>query len=129
MNSVSQPSELQDDAKLVIDIMNEKEAVQLDFSADSISWLDTYINQHRSDISEQDKHILREKFGAFVGETIRQNYGGRWDKAGDEWMIVFDNQNHTSPFEMVGEQLDNAASLTSLYKRIPELFDRNASQN
>ncbi len=130
MNIVSQPSELQDDAKLVIDIMNEKEAVQLDFSADSISWLDTYINQHRNDISEQDKHILREKFGAFVGETIRQNYGGRWDKAeGEEWMIVFDNQNQTSPFEMVGEQLNNEASLTSLYERIPELFDRNASQN
>jgi len=130
LNIVTQPSELQDDAKLVIDIMNEKESVQLDFSADSISWLDTYINQHRNDISDQDKYILREKFGAFVGETILQNYGGHWDKAdGDEWTIVFDNKNQTSPFEMVGEQLDNDASLTSLYGRIPELFDRNASQN
>ena len=130
MNNVSQSSELHDDAKLVIDIMNEKEAVQLDFSADSISWLDTYINQHRNDISEQDKQILREMFGAFVGETILKNYGGHWDKTdSDEWMIVFDNHLQTSPFEMVGKQLNNSESLTHLYQRIPELFDRKASQN
>ena len=92
MNTVSQQSELHDDAKLVIDIMNEKEAVTLDFSADSISWLDTYINQHRNDLAEQDKHILREKFGAFVGETILKNYGGHWDKTdSDEWTIVLDS--------------------------------------
>ena len=130
MNTVSQQSELHDDAKLVIDIMNEKEAVTLDFSADSISWLDTYINQHRNDLAEQDKHILREKFGAFVGETILKNYGGHWDKTdSDEWTIVFDNQLQTSPFEMVGEQLNNEASLAHLYDRIPELFDHNASNN
>lgn len=130
MNIVSQSSELHDDAKLVIDIMNEKEAVQLDFSADSISWLDTYITQHRNNLNEHDKHILGEMFGAFVGETILQNYGGQWDKTdSDEWTIMFDDELHTSPFEMIREQLDNETSLTHLYQRIPELFDRNASHN
>ena len=130
MNTVSQLSELHDDAKLVIDIINEKEAVQLDFSADSISWLDAYINQHRNDLGENDKNVLRDMFGAFVGETILQNYGGQWDKTeSDEWMIVFDNELHTSPFEMVSEKLDNETSLTHLYQSIPELFDHNASNN
>lgn len=130
MNTVIQPSELQDDAKLVIDVMNEKEDVRLDYSADSISWLDTYITQHRNDLSASDKHVLREKFGAFVGETIRRNYGGHWTQVdGDEWMIVFDEDAQAAPFEMVSEQLDNEASLSHLYQHIPELFDPNASQN
>ena len=130
MNSIAQPSELQEDAKLVIDVMSEKEDVQLDFSADSISWLDTYINQHRNDLDDNDKHILREKFGAFVGETIRRNYGGEWVNTDDsDWTIAFDNKVQASPFKMVDEQLDNDASLARLYQRIPELFDRNASHN
>lgn len=126
---LSEPSELQDDAKLVIAVMSEKEDVTLDFSADSISWLDTYINQHRNDLSNHDKQVLGEKFGAFVGETIRRTYGGQWIQANNEWMIGFNDDAQTSPFEMVREQLENEVSLTSLYQRIPELFDRNASNN
>lgn len=129
MNTMLQPSELHNDAKLVIDVMSEKEDVQLDFSADSISWLDTYINQHRHNLNDNDKHILREKLGAFVGETIRRTYGGQWVQAGNEWMIGFNDETATSPFEMVHAQLEDESSLTSLYERIPELFAPNASNN
>jgi len=130
LNTIAHSSELQDDAKLVIDVMSEKEDVQLDFSADAISWIDTYINQHQHDLNENDKTVLREKFGAFVGETIRRNYGGQWVQAdGDEWMIAFDDNAQTAPFEMVSATLDNGSSLTHLYQRIPELFDGNAKQN
>lgn len=130
MNTITHTSELSEDAKLVIEVMNEKEDVQLDFSADAITWLDTYINQHASDLSDNEKTVLREKFGAFVGETIRHNYGGQWVQAdGDEWMIVFDDSAQTAPFEMVTATLDKQSSLTKLYHRIPELFDNNAVQN
>ena len=129
LNMLSQPSELQEDARLVIDVMSEKEDVTLDFSVDSISWLDTYINQHRNDLSDNDKQILREKFGAFVGEAIRHTFGGQWVQADDEWMIGFNDDAQTSPFEMVSQQLYNKVSLTSLVQRIPELFDPNAPHN
>ena len=129
LNTMPHLSELQEDANLVIDVMSEKEDVQLDFSADSISWLDTYIRQHRNDLSTTDKQVLREKFGAFVGETILRTYGGQWVQTDNEWAIGFNDDAQTSPFEMVREQLENETSLTSLYRRIPELFDPNASQN
>jgi hypothetical protein len=110
--------------------MSEKEDVQLDFSADAISWLDTYIHQHYNTLSEDDKTVLCEKFGAFVGETIRRNYGGQWVQANENnWMIVFDDQAKTEPFEMVSATLDRRSSLTSLYQQIPELFDNNAIRN
>ncbi len=130
MNTIAHTSEIQQDAELVIAVMNEKEDVKLDYSADAISWLDTYINQHQNDLDETDKVILREKFGAFVGETIRQNYGGQWTQVdGNEWMIVFGDDAQTAPFDMVGATLNQQSSLTKLYDRIPELFDNKAVQN
>jgi len=129
LNTIAHSSEIQDNAKLVIDVMNEKEDAGLDYSADSISWLDTYINQHQSDLDENDKMVLREKFGAFVGETIRQNYGGQWVQADGEWMIAFDEDATTAPFEMVGATLNQETTLTNLYARIPELFDDKAMRN
>lgn len=126
MNTMSQTSELQYDAKLVIDIMNEKEDVKLEFSADSISWLDEYINQHRNNLNDHEKQLFREKFGAFVGEAIRHTYGGQWVQAEDEWLIGFNDDAKTSPFAMVAEQLENKGSLASLYQRIPELLGRTA---
>ena len=130
MNTATHTSAISEDAKLVIEVMNEKEDVQLDFSADAISWLDTYIKQHHNTLSEDDKTVLCEKFGAFVGETIRRNYGGQWVQANENnWMIVFDDQAKTEPFEMVSASLDRRSSLTSLYQQIPELFDNNAMRN
>jgi hypothetical protein len=130
LHTIIEPSELQEDAKLVIDVMNEKEDVQLDYSEKAISWLDTYIDQHQHELNETDKTVLQEKFGAFVGETIRQNYGGEWIHTdNDEWMIAFNDEVQTAPFEMVSTTLETETSLTKLYKRIPELFDQNAINN
>ena len=70
MNTVAKASELHEDAQLVIEVISEKEDVRLDFSADSVLWLDTYIDQHRAKLNEGDKTVLREKLGAFLGETI-----------------------------------------------------------
>ncbi len=130
MNTVTKSSELQEDAKLVIEVMSEKEDVQLDFSENAISWLDTYIDQHQHELSEEEKTLLSEKFGAFVGETIRRNYGGQWIHTdSDEWMIAFDDNVQTAPFQMVSATLHNESSLAKLYHRIPELFDNKAIRN
>ena len=102
--------------------MNEKEAVELDFSAESVSWLDTYIDEHRAQLNENDKSLLQEKFGAFLGESIRRNYGGRWVKdSDDQWMITFDDQHHTSPFAIIGEHLHHHIALTHVFEHLPEL--------
>ena len=121
MNTNADSLELQEDAQLVIDVLSEKEAIDLDYSADSVSWLDDYIESHRDQLDERDKSLLQEKFGAFLGESIRHQYGGRWVKgSGDRWMIVFDEERQASPFELIGEHLDHHTDLTEVFTHLPD---------
>ncbi len=121
MNSSLNSLELQEDAQLVIDVLSENAEVDLDFSADSVSWLDAYIEEHRHELDERDKSLLQEKFGAYLGESIRRNYGGRWVKgSGDRWMIVFDEEYQASPFELIGEHLDHHTELTEVFAHLPD---------
>ena len=130
MNTVARSSEIREDAKLVIEVLREKEDVQLDYSAESVSWLDTYIDEHRAELDDVDKRVLQEKFGAFLGESIRRSYGGEWVKsAEDRWMIAFGEKSKTSPFDIIGEHLDHHTSLTWLFKHIPDQVAHKASQN
>lgn len=121
MNTIGTSSELQQDAQLVIDVLSEKEQVRLDYSADSVSWLDTYIEQHREQLDDIEKSLLQEKFGAFLGESIRHNYGGRWVRGGDgQWTIVFDEARKASPFEIIAEHLDHHTALTDFFAHLPD---------
>ena len=123
MNTVAESSELREDAELVIEVLSEKEDVLLDFSVDSVSWLDTYIDEHRAELDDGDKSVLREKFGAFLGESIRANYGGRWVKdSRDSWAIVFDEERQASPFDIIGEHLDHGTPLSDVFQHVPDLM-------
>ncbi len=116
------PANLQEDAQLVIDVISEKESVQLDYSARSVRWLDSYIEQHRGELDASEKSLLEEKFGAYLGETIRHNYGGRWTRANDgEWAIAFDEQHQTSPFTLIAEHLDHHTALAQTFASLPAL--------
>ena len=126
MIAVAESSELREDAQLVIDVLSEKEHVELDYSTDSVSWLDAYIEQHREELDEGDKSVLQEKFGAYLGESIRRNFGGRWVKdSDDQWMIVFDDDDthQASPFDIIGDHLDHPTPLTQVFEHLPDAFN------
>ena len=112
---------LREDAQLVVDVIGEKEAVQLDYSAESVRWLDDYIERHRGELDASDKSLLQEKFGAYLGESIRHNFGGRWTRDSQgEWTIVFDEQRHASPFALIAEHLDHHTALAQAFASLPE---------
>ena len=130
MNTTVKTRDLREDAQLVIEVMSEKEQVQLDYTEESISWLDSYIDSHRAELDDGDKRVLQEKFGAFLGESIRRNYGGEWVlSAGDRWMIAFGEQDQTSPFEIIAEHLDHHTPLTWVFRHIADQIGRKANQN
>ena len=120
MNPGAVPN-LHDDAQLVIDVINEKEQVQLDFSADSVRWLDSYIERHRGELDAGDKSLLQEKFGAYLGESMRHNFGGRWtrDEHG-EWTIVFGEERQASPFALIAAHLDHTTALARTFTSLPQ---------
>ena len=123
MNTVAESSDLREDAELVIEVLSEKEDIDLDYSADSISWLDSYIDEHRAKLDAGDKSVLREKLGAFLGESIRHNFGGRWVKGADgSWMIVFEQEGEASPFDIIGEHLERHASLSQTFEHLPDFM-------
>ena len=123
MSTVAESSELREDAELVIEVLSEKEDIQLDYTPDSILWLDAYIDEHRAKLDDGDKSVLREKLGAFLGESIRRNFGGRWVKGDDgSWMIVFDERHQAAPFDIIGEHLDHQASLSQAIEHLPDLM-------
>ena len=123
MNNVAESGELREDAQLVIQVMSEKEDVRLDYSTDSVSWLDTYIDEHRAELDDGDKSVLQEKFGAYLGELIRHNYGGRWVRgSGDQWMIVFDEEHQAAPFAIIAEHLDHHIALTDVFEHLPDIL-------
>ena len=122
MNTAAESIDLQEDAELVIEVLSEKEDVDLDYSTDSISWLDAYIDEHRAKLDAGDKSVLREKLGAFLGESIRHNFGGRWVKDLDgSWMIVFDEERQAAPFDIIDEHLERQASLSQAFEHLPDL--------
>lgn len=122
MSASALPANLQEDAQLVIDVIGEKEAVKLDYSAESVRWLDGYIDRHRGELDAGDKSLLQEKFGAYLGESMRHNYGGRWTRAHDgEWTIVFDERHQTSPFALIAEHLDHHTALAQTFASLPKL--------
>lgn len=130
MNTAIKTSNFQEDAQLVIEVLKEKEHVRLDYSAESISWLDSYIERHRSELNDGDKELLAEKFGAFLGESIRRNYGGRWVRNSDNaWIIVFDETDKASPFELIAQHLDHHTALTYEYRHILDQIGPQAAQN
>lgn len=121
MINVAESAELHEDAQLVIEVLSEKEDIRLDYTADSVSWLDTYIEQHREELDERDKSLLQQKFGAYLGESIRHNYGGRWVRSGSgDWMIVLDDEHQAAPFALIGEHLDHHTELTEVFEHLPD---------
>ncbi len=122
MSASALPANLREDAQLVIDVIGEKEAVKLDYSAESVRWLDGYIDRHRGELDAGDKSLLQEKFGAYLGESMRHNYGGRWTRTSDgEWTIVFDERHQASPFALIAEHLDHHTALTQTFASLPKL--------
>ncbi|MCY4145288.1 MAG: hypothetical protein OXE95_06815 [Chloroflexi bacterium] len=122
MSASALSANLREDAQLVIDVIGEKEAVTLDYSAESVRWLDSYIARHRGELDAGDKSLLQEKFGAYLGESIRHNYGGCWARARNgEWMIEFDERHQASPFALIAEHLDHHTALAQTFASLPRL--------
>ena len=121
MRASALPAALQEDAQLVIDVISEKESVKLDYSPESVRWLDSYIDRHRGELNASDKSLLQEKFGAYLGESMRHNYGGRWTRDGGEWTIAFDEQHQAAPFALIAEHLDHHTALAQTFASLPKL--------
>lgn len=96
-------------AMLLIEEFQELAEFELGYDEKSVEWVDNHISQ----LKEQ-KHCNREfeeemtvKIGSYLGECIRENYGGEWIKTNDGWAVEVNNELTAFPFVKTKKRFDN----------------------
>jgi hypothetical protein len=121
------PEEFTDLANTLIATVSQTLGVQLAFDAESVKWLDGYIERIRPGLDDSQIQGLSNTIGAFIGECIIANYGGSWRQSDDRnWGVFFDDNNVVFPFAKAFKQLANGEgdSIFGMYDVIPVLFNR-----
>ena len=67
-------------AELVRKVAHEQLGTPVQYDEDGVRWLDGYIDVLRDGANEEVKAKLPNTLGSFLGECIRQAYGGQWVK-------------------------------------------------
>ncbi|MES3025686.1 MAG: hypothetical protein V4857_29260 [Pseudomonadota bacterium] len=98
-------------AALVRSVAAEQLGVVVGYDQRGVQWLDRYINGQHAQAAPAVKEKLVHTLGSFLGECIRQTYGGEWVVEPDSpyWFIRFADDNAAYPFSKVHKQLQLGA--------------------
>jgi len=115
-------------AELVVKQMRELSGIDFGYNAESVAWLEGYIERQRNrdDLEQETIDKLVSVFGSYLGECSIKNYGGKWENKDGQWCICFDEQNLAYPFNKVEKQFENGIedSIKSFFEVIPIVFSR-----
>ncbi|PWF45993.1 hypothetical protein [Massilia glaciei] len=98
-------------AALVRSVAAEQLGVVVGYDARGVQWLDRYIDGQHAQATPEVKEKLVHTLGSFLGECIRQTYGGQWvvEPESPYWFIRFSDDNAAYPFSKVSKQLRHGA--------------------
>ncbi|MEJ7847626.1 MAG: hypothetical protein WKF92_06025 [Pyrinomonadaceae bacterium] len=116
---------VQADSQIAIDMFSKFESITLNYDVESVKHLDQFINEKRHIFIDDTRDRMVSVFGAFLGESIRRNYGGSWNMIDDRAGIQFDENNAIFPFGKVRKQFENGGedSILSFFQTIPTVFN------
>ena len=118
---------IKQNAELVIRQMSALCGFPFGYDARSVAWLDGYIERQRarSDHTQELVDGLVNVFGSYLGECIKNNYGGYWENEAGQWRVSFNSDNAAYPFAKVRKQLQNGPedSIMSFFEAIPVIFE------
>jgi hypothetical protein len=116
-------------AEKLISTLSAQSGVELGYDGLSVEWVDGFIERQRVRFPGAAADGLVNVIGAFVGECVIANYGGRWREDEHGWGVFFDDGNAAYPFAKVRKQFDNGReggdSVHSFYETIGVLFKRS----
>lgn len=114
-------------AELVIKVFGDNNGIELGYDAESVEWLDGFIERQRENADADKMNGLTNVLGSFLGECIRENFGGKWEQTENGLAIKFDGGNAIFPFNKTAKQFQNGAddSVFSFYQTIPVIFNLN----
>lgn len=118
-------------AELVIKQLGPLSNLEFGYNAESVVWVDGFIEQQRSR-SDIDKNVidgLINVLGSFLGECIIRCFGGQWQNVDGEWFIRFDDENAAYPFNKVRKQFTKGPedSIKSFFELIPVMFKKQTA--
>ena len=106
--------------------MNQVSGFAFGYDAQSVAWLDGYIERQRGrpDTTPELVNGLVNAFGSYLGECVIKCYGGYWEGDAGQWRVSFDSENAVYPFSKVRKQFQNGPedSIKSFFEAIPIVF-------
>ena len=113
--------------KEIEDLANSvKTQLNLEYDDTSVMFIENFIEKNKQQIEKEEWDGLINSMGAFLGQCIIENYGGKWevDEETQVTCVAFDNKNKVYPFAKVSKQFENGLedSISSMYRLIPIVF-------
>lgn len=112
--------------------MGQLSGFEFGYDAESVAWLDGYIERQRArdDITQELIESLVSVFGSYLGECVINCYGGYWENEDGQWRVSFNSHNAVYPFGKVRKQFQNGHedSIKSFFEVIPVVFATAATK-
>lgn len=119
-----QLEEIFDSAAVVIESCRTNLGVNLECTAESMEWLDGYIDRLRtSGFSGAEFRKLAQGFGSLLGETLIAVYGGSWVRTDSGIGVSLEGLGIEYPFHRIVRQIECGAD-ESIYRhfiKVPEI--------
>ncbi len=126
-----------ENARLVVRTMRDSFGVELAYDADSVKWLDGYIEENRESLDGATIEGLVSVLGSFLGEAIIRCHGGEWELREGSLCVSFAREHGehgegrgqglaaAHPFAKVAKQFENGSgdSTYAFFTAIPLLMN------
>lgn len=112
-------------AELVRTVARDQLGVSVEYDEAGVQWLDRYIDGQRVGAADATKEKLPNTLGSYLGECIRQSFGGTWVQDPElGWGIRVNERITAFPFSKVRKQLadSDGESVLGFYKAIAAML-------
>jgi hypothetical protein len=117
---------LQEDCNDLVLFIQKRFGVDLTFNDESITWLSSFIEEHRREMDDATRHVASVKISIFLGCAIIDRYGGEWVKSDENNLAVrFPSGAMAFPFNKTCKQFENGIvdNIYGLYRNIDRLLE------
>lgn len=121
---------IRENADLFVGTMREELGVELGLDAESVRWLDGYIERNRGALEPAAREKFVSVLGSFLGEAIIAEYGGEWVEQDGGWAVHVTDNVTAFPFAKVAKHLESGAgdSVHAFFAAIPALIEHARRQ-
>ena len=102
-----------------------KIGLKIQYDNEGVKFVEGFIERNKVQIPKEDWGGLINSCGAFLGQSIIENYGGEWVKEENgQISIAFDEKNKIYPFSKTTKQFQSGLedSIHSMFTMIPGVF-------